>query len=121
MAAVTLVSSILTIRRDWVPAIRAKRSARLEPSAAVNDSDPCVSVESIACSAIADNSGTVSSARPIRLASSAGAAITIPALSIKTAVMPGRPDRLLMIFDSQSRLMPATITESESVSIAETG
>ena len=50
--------------------------------------------ESIACSAMADNSGTVSSARPIRLGLSSGAAITIPALSIKTAEMPGRPDEI---------------------------
>ena len=52
---------------------------------------------------------------------SGGAASTTPVLSISSDEMPGRPPRLAMIFDSQSRLMPATATESSSGLIAETG
>ena len=50
-----------------------------------------------------------------------GAASTTPVLSINSDEMPGRPPRLAMILDSQSRLMPATATESSSGLIAETG
>jgi hypothetical protein len=68
IAAETLVSSMLTIRRDCVPGIRAKLTTRSEPSAATNDSDPSACSEPIAFSAIADNSGTVSNPRPTMLA-----------------------------------------------------
>ena len=37
------------------------------------------------------------------------------------AVMPGRPPRLAMIFDIQSRLTPARMTESASSLMADTG
>ena len=94
IAAVTLSSSMLTIRRDCVPAMRAKLTARLEPSAAVNESEPLSGSELSAFSAIADNSGMLSSGRPIMLAWSGGAASTVPALSTSTAEMPGRPPRL---------------------------
>ena len=70
---------------------------------------------------MADNSGIVSREWPIMLPWSAGAASTVPMLSTNTAEMPGRPPRLLMIFDIQSRLTPARITESESSLMAETG
>ncbi len=59
---------MLTIRRDCVPGMRAKLTARFEPSVAANESDPSAWSEPIALSAIADNSGTLSSARPIMLA-----------------------------------------------------
>ena len=55
------------------------------------------------------------------LASSDGAASTVPVLSISAAEIPGRPPRLPMIFDIQFRLMPATITTSESLRMADTG
>ena len=48
--------------------MREKLTARLEPSVAVNESDPVSVSELSAFSAIADNSGTVSSGRPIMLA-----------------------------------------------------
>jgi hypothetical protein len=40
MSAATLASSILTISLDCVPAIRAKLTERLEPSASVIENDP---------------------------------------------------------------------------------
>ena len=70
---------------------------------------------------MADSSGTLPSGWPIMLAWSGGAASTTPVLSISSAEMPGCPLKLAMIFDSQSRLMPATATESSSGLIAETG
>jgi len=121
IAADTLVSSMLTIRRDWVPGMRAKFTMRREPSAATKPTDPLSLSELIALSAIEASSGIESSARPIMLASSAGAASTVPVLSTSTAEIPGRPPRLPMIFDIQFRLMPATIAESESSRIAATG
>ena len=50
---------MLTIRRDPVPGMRAKLTARFEPSAATNESDPSGWSEPIAFSAMADSSGTV--------------------------------------------------------------
>ena len=58
IAAVTLASSMLTISRDCVPEMRAKLIARLEPSDAVNESEPVGASELSAFSAIADISGT---------------------------------------------------------------
>ena len=111
---------MLTIRRDLVPGMRAKLTRRRESSAATKDTDPLSLSELIALSATEASNGIVSSGRPIMLASSAGAASTVPVLSISTAEMPGRPPRLPMIFDIQFRLMPATMAESSS-RIAETG
>ncbi len=112
---------MLTIRRDCVPGICAKFTVRFEPSAAMNATDPDGAPETNALCVIADKSGTESSGFPIMLAWSAGAASTTPALSTRTDEMPGRPPRLFMIFDNQSRLMPATTTESCSGLIAATG
>jgi hypothetical protein len=112
---------MLTIRRASVPAIRAKLTMRCEPSAAVKESDPSVRSDPIAFSAIVDISGIVSSGRPTMLAWSDGAASTVPLLSISTAETPGRPPRLFMIFDIQSRLTVARITASTSSLMAETG
>jgi hypothetical protein len=95
--------------------------ARLEPSVALKDSEPVSELALRALYVMADSSGTLSSGRPIMLARSGGAASTTPLLSISSAEMPGRPLKLAMIFDSQSRLMPATATESSSGLIAETG
>ncbi len=49
IAAVTLASSTLTIRRDCVPGMRAKLMARLEPSVAVKEIEP---VSELALSAL---------------------------------------------------------------------
>src|SRR5216683_2083267 len=57
MAAETLVSSMLTISRDPVPAMRAKLTARFEPSTATKESDPSAWSESIAFAAMADSNG----------------------------------------------------------------
>ena len=67
MAVETLASSMLTIRRDPVPAMRTKLTSRFEPSAARNEVDPVSWSEPIALAAIADKSGTLSSWRPIML------------------------------------------------------
>ena len=104
-----------------MPEIRAKLSARFEPSTATNESDPFSASELSAFSAIADNSGMVSSERLIMLAWSAGAAITVPLLSISTAETPGRPPRLFMIFAIHSRLTAARMMESASLLMADTG
>src|SRR5260221_14653404 len=112
---------MLTISRDCVRGMGEKLIVRLEPSEAVNESEPVGALEPSAFSAIADNSGTLSSGRPIMLAWSEGAAITTPALSTRKDEIPGRPPRLVMIFDSQSILMPATTTASSSGLIAATG
>ena len=45
----------------------------------------------------------------------------VPVLSIRAAVTPGRPERLPRIFDIQSRLTAASMTESFSGLIADTG
>ena len=55
------------------------------------------------------------------LASSAGAASTVPALSTSTAEIPGRPPRPLIIFDIHSRSTLARTKARESLLIAETG
>ena len=112
---------MLTIRRDRVPGMRAKLAARFEPSGAVNEIDPLAASEASAFSATADNSGMVSSGRPIKLAWSAGAASTVPVLSTSADTIPGRPPSLFMIFDIQSRLIPAITTESSSGLMADTG
>ena len=87
----------------------------------MKESDPSGASELSAFSAIADNSGILSSGWPIMLAWSGGAASTVPALSTSTAEMPGRPPRLVMIFDIQSRLMAARTTASASPLMADTG
>ena len=112
---------MLTTRRDWVPGMRTKWTMRFEPPPSANESDPSGWSEPITFSATADNSGKVSSGRPIMLAWSAGAARTTPAPSTSTAETPGRLPRLLMIFDIQSRFMPATTIASSSRLIADTG
>ncbi len=121
IAAVILSSSMLTSKRVPVSAMRAKLTVRLEPSTAPKVSESSSLVEFNARSAIADSSGMSSMDLPTWLAVSGGVASTVPALSISTADMPGRPPRLLISFDIQSRLMLASSTASTSGLIAETG
>src|SRR4030081_179277 len=99
MAAETLVSSMLTISRDPVPAMRAKLTARFEPSTATKESDPSVSSESIAFAEMCDGIGRPSGDRQIMLAWAAGAAGTVRMLSIRTGETLDWPPRLLRIFD----------------------
>ena len=68
IAVDTLASSMLTMSRESVPAIRTKSTVRFDPSAATNERDPSAWSEPTAASAMADNSGIVSSGRPIMLA-----------------------------------------------------
>src|SRR3954465_15876935 len=68
IAAVTLASSTLTIRRDCVPGMRAKLMARLEPSVALKDSEPVSELALRALYVMADSSGTLAGGRPTPVA-----------------------------------------------------
>ena len=70
---------------------------------------------------MADISGTLSSDLPMIPASPFGAASTVPLRSTSAAATPGRPSRLSISFDSQSRLMLATTMASDSLLMAATG
>src|SRR5579864_95296 len=67
------------------------------------------------------SAGTLLRGRPTRRLRSAGAAMTVPALSMRNAMMPRRPLRSFMIFDIQPRSTPATMTRFDSGLTADTG
>src|SRR3954468_12260571 len=110
---------MLTRTRAWVPGMTAKFTARRDPSVVVKECEPSAALEASAFSAPADHSDTASSGLPTRLACSSGAASTVPLLSTRTDEPPARPPRLVIIFDNQSRLMLAVMTDSDSGLMAE--